>query len=103
MVKQKLQQYLQMNREMHHEDVEKLNPTNERSIRNALNFIKNPGEACSRVYDLIVELNTVIKQKKEDEHLSEYALYHGETWDLMERRWSKLEKDFRLKSSGFDI
>lgn len=103
MVKQRLHQYLQMNNEMNTEDLDKLNPTHERSIRNALTFIKNPGEACSRVYDLIVELNTVIKQKKEDDHLSEYPLYHGETWDLMERRWSKLEKDFRLKGGGFDI
>lgn len=103
MVKQKLQAYLQKDEEMSAADMEKLNPTNERSIRNALSFVKNPGEACSRVYDLIVELNTIIKQKKEDEHLSEYPLYHGETWDLMDRRWSKLEKDFRLKNGFFDI
>lgn len=35
--------------------------------------------------------------------LSEAPLYHGETWDLMQRRWSKLEKDFKLKTGKFDI
>jgi len=30
-------------------------------------------------------------------------LYHGETWELMVRRWAKLEKDFLTKSGVFDI
>lgn len=30
-------------------------------------------------------------------------LYHGETWDLMARRWGKLEKDFLPKTNVFDI
>lgn len=34
---------------------------------------------------------------------TEAPLYHGETWDLMQRRWSKLEKDFKLKTGKFDI
>lgn len=33
----------------------------------------------------------------------EAMLYHGETWDLMYRRWSKIEKDFYTKSKTFDI
>lgn len=24
-------------------------------------------------------------------------MYHGETWELMARRWGKLEKDFKLR------
>ena len=103
MVKKRLQEYLQNENDMTEEDRDKLNPTHERSIRNALGFIKNPSDACQRVYDLIVELNQVIKEKKEDEYLSSYELYHGETWDLMQRRWSKLEKDFKMKENRFDI
>ena len=30
-------------------------------------------------------------------------LYHGESWELMERRWNKLEKDFLSKAGVFDI
>ena len=30
-------------------------------------------------------------------------LYHGESWELMERRWNKLEKDFLNKAGVFDI
>lgn len=103
MVKQKLHESLQANREFEREDFDKLNPTHDRSVENALGFIKNPVDALERVYELVVELNAIIKIKKEDEHLSEYHLYHGETWDLMQRRWAKLEKDFKLKNGKFDI
>lgn len=103
LVKSRLHESLQMNREMEREDLEKLNPTHDRSVENALGFIKNPVDALERVYELVLELNAIIKVKKEDEHLSEYHLYHGETWDLMQRRWAKLEKDFKLKSGRFDI
>lgn len=30
-------------------------------------------------------------------------LYHGETWELMGRRWGKIEKDFCQKNKTFDI
>lgn len=30
-------------------------------------------------------------------------LYHGETWELMGRRWGKIEKDFCTKQKRFDI
>lgn len=30
-------------------------------------------------------------------------LYHGETWELMGRRWGKIEKDFCTKHKRFDI
>lgn len=31
------------------------------------------------------------------------TLYSGESWDLIQRRWGKLEKDFRLKDGNYDI
>jgi len=30
-------------------------------------------------------------------------LYHGESWELMQRRWGKLIKDFWLNSDIYDI
>lgn len=30
-------------------------------------------------------------------------LYHGETWELMGRRWGKIEKDFCTKNKTYDI
>ena len=30
-------------------------------------------------------------------------MYHSETWELMDRRWSKLIKDFRKSNEIFDI
>lgn len=34
---------------------------------------------------------------------TEANLYHGETWELMGRRWGKIEKDFCTKNKTFDI
>ena len=30
-------------------------------------------------------------------------LYHGESWELMIRRWFKLMKDFGMKNNQYDI
>jgi len=35
--------------------------------------------------------------------MTEVKLYHGESWELMTRRWSKLVKDFRMKNKQYDI
>ena len=33
-----------------------------------------------------------------------YKLYHGETWELLARRWNKLEREFlNVKTNLFDI
>ena len=31
------------------------------------------------------------------------SVHHGDSWDLMQRRWSKLEKDFKTKKGQYDI
>ncbi|XP_077561996.1 inositol hexakisphosphate and diphosphoinositol-pentakisphosphate kinase isoform X3 [Haemaphysalis longicornis] len=102
MVKQRLHEAFQVDHDFTEEDFEKLNPTRARSIQNALQFIKNPVKACQHVYEIIQELIKLIKFRK-DESKSQGPLYHGETWELMQRRWAKLEKDFQLKSGKFDI
>ena len=43
----------------------------------------------------------VIEEQRKSHNDSD--LYHGESWELMERRWNKLEKDFLNKSGQFDI
>lgn len=35
--------------------------------------------------------------------VSDIQLYHSETLELMLRRWSKLEKDFKTKNGRYDI
>ena len=35
--------------------------------------------------------------------ITDLKLYHGESWELLIRRWAKLEKDFKLKSGNYDI
>ncbi|KAG0413371.1 hypothetical protein HPB47_009477, partial [Ixodes persulcatus] len=102
MVKQRLHEAFQVDHDFSEEDFEKLNPTHARSIQNALQFIKNPVKACQHVYEIIQELIKLIKCRK-DENRTQGPLYHGETWELMQRRWAKLEKDFKLKNGKFDI
>ncbi|XP_037278856.2 inositol hexakisphosphate and diphosphoinositol-pentakisphosphate kinase isoform X21 [Rhipicephalus microplus] len=102
MVKQRLHEAFQVDHDFTEEDFEKLNPTHARSIQNALQFIKNPVKACQHVYEIIQDLIKLIKCRK-DESKTHVPLYHGETWELMLRRWAKLEKDFKLKNGKFDI
>ena len=104
-VKKKLHEKLQQNHEFTDDDYAFLNPTKARSIENAMKFISNPFVVCDEIFDLVQKLNALIKEKREKQknNNQEYHLYHGETWDLMQRRWSKLEKDFKTKNGTFDI
>jgi len=105
LVKERLHNIMQKNLDLTTEDMEILNPTGAPSIEVACKFIGNPYQACEKVYKLIKELNSLIKSKRQDNcYTQEYHLYHGETWDLLQRRWAKLEKDFRFpRSKRFDI
>jgi len=107
-VKAKLHERLQRDKEFTKEDEEFLNPCNKLSITTALTFVKNPVTSCHLIYSLIQELNVIIpiiQEKSESEKMttSTEVLYHSETWDLMARRWAKLEKDFLPKTKVFDI
>ena len=101
-VKTKLHEILQKDGDFDLEDVENLNPLHKTSVDNALKFIGNPVKCCKQVIKLIQELNTLIPLLQE-EYGGAQVLYHSETWDLMARRWSKLEKDFLPKTGVFDI
>ena len=102
-VKAKLHEMFQRDHEFSKEDMELLNPGNKISIANALQFIKNPVRCCQTVYRLIQELNRLIPQLQEEGGGGPGQLYHSETWDLVARRWGKLEKDFFPKTEVFDI
>jgi len=63
-------------------------------------FIKNPVDMCKRVHGYIKELNNLIRNKITDNKYYDLKLYHEESWELMLRRWLKLEKDFYNKKVG---
>merc|ERR1719312_878417 len=92
-VKDRLHEALQRDREFSEEDMEFLNPCKRISISNALRLIRNPVKCCRTVHELIQRLNKIIPQIQELNG-GEQILSNEETWDLMENRWKKLEKDF---------
>ena len=55
------------------------------------------------VQELIQNLLTVVAIKRDDPKTRDAILYHGETWELMGRRWGKIEKDFCTKNKTYDI
>ncbi|XP_024937519.1 inositol hexakisphosphate and diphosphoinositol-pentakisphosphate kinase isoform X2 [Cephus cinctus] len=103
MVKTKLHELLQQNREFTREDREQINPGNALSINAAMDFVKNPVRCCQHVHALIQKLMDIVRIKKDDPKTKDAILYHGETWELMGRRWGKIEKDFCTKDKRFDI
>ncbi len=103
-VKIKLRDCLTEDREINEEDIEKIDPTNDYSIRSSLAFIKNPVHMCKRVYEYLKELVVLIRNKITNGKYYDLKLYHDESWELMLRRWSKLEKDFyNKKKQKFEL
>ncbi|CAH1993420.1 unnamed protein product [Acanthoscelides obtectus] len=103
MCKARLHELMQLDRDFTHEDKEKINPCHSSSIADALEFVKNPVKCCKHVHELIKNLMEIVQVKKEDLKTKDAILYHGETWELMGRRWGKIEKDFFTKNKNFDI
>lgn len=91
-----------------------------------MDFVKNPVRCCQHVHILIQKLMDIVRIKKDDPKTKgmilyiiviiklylftiiystylDAILYHGETWELMGRRWGKIEKDFCTKNKRFDI
>ncbi|KAK4025447.1 hypothetical protein OUZ56_014515 [Daphnia magna] len=105
MVKSRLQELLQMDRELNANEHREINPCGARSIEAALHVIGNPVQCCVKVYELVSKLVEIVRAKRDDPKTKNGVLYHGETWELMARRWGKLEKDFKLREDRleFDI
>ncbi|XP_064932953.1 inositol hexakisphosphate and diphosphoinositol-pentakisphosphate kinase 1 isoform X3 [Columba livia] len=102
-VKARLHEIMQKDAEFCEEDYEKLAPTGSASLLNSMMFIQNPVEVCNQVFALIENLTSQIKKRLEDPKSADLQLYHSETLELMLQRWSKLERDFRMKNGRYDI
>ncbi|XP_036867829.2 inositol hexakisphosphate and diphosphoinositol-pentakisphosphate kinase 2 isoform X11 [Manis javanica] len=102
-VKARLHEILQKDRDFTAEDYEKLTPSGSISLIKSMHLIKNPVKTCDKVYSLIQSLTSQIRHRMEEPKSSDIQLYHSETLELMLRRWSKLEKDFKTKNGRYDI
>ncbi|XP_065076614.1 inositol hexakisphosphate and diphosphoinositol-pentakisphosphate kinase 2-like isoform X14 [Ochlerotatus camptorhynchus] len=103
MAKSRLHELMQIDRDFTVEDRAAINPGNAISINLAMDFVKNPVKCCAHVHSLIQSLLGVVAVKRDDLKTRDAVLYHGETWELMGRRWGKIEKDFCTKNKNFDI
>ncbi|XP_068267074.1 inositol hexakisphosphate and diphosphoinositol-pentakisphosphate kinase 1 isoform X8 [Nyctibius grandis] len=102
-VKARLHEIMQKDAQFCEEDYEKLAPTGSASLLNSMTFIQNPVEVCNQVFTLIENLTSQIQKRLEDPKSADLQLYHSETLELMLQRWSKLERDFRMKNGRYDI
>uniref|UniRef100_UPI0037E72DF3 inositol hexakisphosphate and diphosphoinositol-pentakisphosphate kinase 2-like n=1 Tax=Semicossyphus pulcher TaxID=241346 RepID=UPI0037E72DF3 len=102
-VKAGLHEIMQKDQEFTEDDYQKLAPTSSPSLVNSMKVIQNPVKTCDKVYALIQSLNSQIRKRLEDPKSADLQLYHSETLELMLQRWSKLERDFRMKSGRYDI
>ncbi|XP_034639005.1 inositol hexakisphosphate and diphosphoinositol-pentakisphosphate kinase 1 isoform X2 [Trachemys scripta elegans] len=102
-VKARLHEIMQKDAKFCEGDYEKLAPTGSISLVNSMTFIQNPVEICNQVFALIENLTSQICKRLEDPKSADLQLYHSETLELMLQRWSKLERDFRMKNGRYDI
>ncbi|KAM9313157.1 inositol hexakisphosphate and diphosphoinositol-pentakisphosphate kinase 1 [Gastrophryne carolinensis] len=102
-VKARLHEIMQKDVEFSEEDQGKLAPTGSTSLLNSMEAIKNPVNTCDKVFTLIERLTSQIQQRLNDPKYADLQLYHSETLELMLQRWSKLERDFKMKNGRYDI
>ncbi|MBN3316889.1 VIP1 kinase, partial [Atractosteus spatula] len=102
-VKARLHEIMQKDQDFTEEDFERLAPTCSSSLLNSMKVVGNPVTTCDSVYALIQSLTSQIRRRLEDPKSADLQLYHSETLELMLQRWSKLERDFRMKSGRYDI
>uniref|UniRef100_A0A3Q3XLS0 Inositol hexakisphosphate and diphosphoinositol-pentakisphosphate kinase n=1 Tax=Mola mola TaxID=94237 RepID=A0A3Q3XLS0_MOLML len=102
-VKTRLHEIMQKDQEFTLDDYQKLAPTGSPSLVNSMKVIQNPVKTCDKVYALIQSLTSQIRRRLEDPKSADLQLYHSETLELMLQRWSKLERDFRMKNGRYDI
>ncbi|XP_026030957.1 inositol hexakisphosphate and diphosphoinositol-pentakisphosphate kinase 2 isoform X8 [Astatotilapia calliptera] len=102
-VKARLHEIMQKDQDFTEQDYQKLAPTGSPSLVNSMKVIENPVKTCDKVYALIQSLTSQIRKRLEDPKSADLQLYHSETLELMLQRWSKLERDFRMKNGRYDI
>ncbi|CAG2231618.1 PPIP5K [Mytilus edulis] len=102
-VKSRLTQILNEDKDFTEDEIQKLAPTKNESLVKALDYIKNPRKFCEYVYAMVQELTNKVRNLKLEHRTRDLKLYNGESWELLIRRWAKLEKDFRMKDGRFEI
>ncbi|XP_062328116.1 inositol hexakisphosphate and diphosphoinositol-pentakisphosphate kinase 2 isoform X2 [Osmerus eperlanus] len=102
-VKARLHGIMQKDQPFTEDDFDRLAPTCSASVVNSMKIVENPVTTCDQVYTLIQSLTSQIRKRLEDPKSADLQLYHSETLELMLQRWSKLERDFRVKSGRYDI
>ncbi|KAK7469720.1 hypothetical protein BaRGS_00036251 [Batillaria attramentaria] len=102
-VKGKLKEVFNQDHNFTEDDCYKLNPTNAAALTNAMEFVKNPHFMCEHIHMMIKEITAKIRSLKAELKSRDLPLYNGESWELLIRRWAKLEKDFMLKNGHFEI
>ncbi|XP_029001245.1 inositol hexakisphosphate and diphosphoinositol-pentakisphosphate kinase 2 isoform X6 [Betta splendens] len=102
-VKARLHEILQKDRDFIEEDFDRLAPTCSTSLVSSMKIVQNPVAICDQVYALIQSLTSQIRTRMEDPKSADLQLYHSESLELMLQRWSKLERDFRMKNGRYDI
>lgn len=102
-VKERLKEILNQDRDFTAADYTKLAATGSISVYNAMNFVCNPRQMCEKVHEMVKEITAKIRSLKLELKARDLKLYHGESWELLIRRWAKLEKDFKTKQGLFDV
>ncbi|XP_056318055.1 inositol hexakisphosphate and diphosphoinositol-pentakisphosphate kinase 2 isoform X5 [Danio aesculapii] len=102
-VKARLHEIMQKDEVFTEEDYDRLAPTCSSSLVNSMRAVENPVCICDQVYTLVQSLTSQIRKRLEDPKSADLQLYHSETLEMMLQRWSKLERDFRMKSGRYDI
>ncbi|XP_051755817.1 inositol hexakisphosphate and diphosphoinositol-pentakisphosphate kinase 2 isoform X2 [Ctenopharyngodon idella] len=102
-VKARLHEIMQKDQIFREEDFDRLAPTCSSSLVNSMKAVENPVSTCDQVYTLVQSLTSQIRKRLEDPKSADLQLYHSETLEMMLQRWSKLERDFRMKSGRYDI
>ncbi|XP_050971138.1 inositol hexakisphosphate and diphosphoinositol-pentakisphosphate kinase 2 isoform X4 [Labeo rohita] len=102
-VKARLHEIMQKDEIFTEEDFDRLAPTCSSSLVNSMKAVENPVSMCDQVYTLVQSLTSQIRKRLEDPKSADLQLYHSETLEMMLQRWSKLERDFRMKSGRYDI
>ncbi|KAK9972021.1 hypothetical protein ABG768_025355 [Culter alburnus] len=102
-VKARLHEIMQKDQIFGEEDFDRLAPTCSSSLVNSMKAVENPVSTCDQVYTLVQSLTSQIRKRLEDPKSADLQLYHSETLEMMLQRWSKLERDFRMKSGRYDI
>ncbi|XP_073692058.1 inositol hexakisphosphate and diphosphoinositol-pentakisphosphate kinase 2 isoform X1 [Garra rufa] len=102
-VKARLHEIMQKDEIFTEEDFDRLAPTCSSSLVNSMKAVENPVSMCDQVYTLVQSLTSQIRKRLEDPKSADLQLYHSESLEMMLQRWSKLERDFRMKSGRYDI